>query len=51
MLPRRDEEDYDGVGIPRRDFFWLWLAWFAFLSIIAGVLLAVYVKLSARVLF
>ncbi len=50
-MHRRDEEDYDGIGIPRWDFFWLWLAWLAFLSVIAGALLAIYVWLSARVLF
>ncbi len=51
MLPRRDEEDYDGIGIPRRDFFWLWLVWLTFTSVIAGALLAIHVWYSARVLF
>ncbi len=51
MLPRRDEEDYDGIGIPRRDFFWLWLAWLAFLLITPGALLAMHAWFSLRALF
>ena len=50
MSSRHDKKTYDGIWMPRRDFF-SWLTWFTFLSAVFGTLVASVRMLFPKVLF